>query len=153
MDPGPSFSYKKSRSRVPSPILVLSSLIPAPGSLPRWIPFSNNWPALAKSLFFQSWIWFGCTSNCSARSVSVRSPRNAASATFAMNSGKWFLRFLFLSCSPLSGVYRRKFPLWKPSICPVNGVHISPPVLSRHRFRFTPTSCALFWFPYDDALR
>lgn len=31
--------------------------------------------------------------------------------------------------------------------------HDPGPLLSRHRFRFTPTSCALFWFPYDDALR
>ena len=42
--------------------------------------------------FFQDCIWFGCTSKRSASSASVRSPRTAARATFALNEGLWVLR-------------------------------------------------------------
>ena len=37
-------------------------------------------------------IWFGCTSNWLASSESVRSPRTAARATFALNSAEWLRR-------------------------------------------------------------
>ena len=38
---------------------------------------------------FHSEIWFGCTSNCSHNWAIVRSSRNAASATRALNAGLW----------------------------------------------------------------
>lgn len=44
--------------------------------------------------FCHSWIWFGWTPNCSARSASGRSPFGAATATFALNAGQWIRRFL-----------------------------------------------------------
>ena len=43
--------------------------------------------ARSSSCRFQSLIWFGCTSNFSHSSAMVRSSRNAASATCALNAG------------------------------------------------------------------
>jgi hypothetical protein len=46
-------------------------------------------------------IWLACTSNCSANSAKVFSPRIAAKATFALNTTVWFLRGRLLIGSPL----------------------------------------------------
>src|SRR6266851_1435313 len=45
----------------------------------------------SSSCFLHSVIWRGCTSNCSASSESLLSPRIAANATFALNSAPWSL--------------------------------------------------------------
>ena len=47
---------------------------------------------MGSTLVFHCVIWFGCTSNWLANSESVRSPRTAARATFALNSAEWLRR-------------------------------------------------------------
>jgi hypothetical protein len=59
-------------------------------------------------------IWFGCISNCSARSASIFSPLIAAKATFDLKAGLWFRRGLFIMLAPVHGSLRRaqaEFPL------------------------------------------
>lgn len=72
---------KKSFSRVSSPIWACSSFMS--GSLPFLGP-SKTVEAPSSTCCFQSDIWLGCTSNCSANSTSVLSPLIAANATFAL---------------------------------------------------------------------
>ena len=53
---------------------------------------SGNCAARSSNWVFHCVIWFGCTSNWLASSESVRSPRTAARATFALNSAEWLRR-------------------------------------------------------------
>ena len=48
------------------------------------VPAPNNCAARSSNWVFHCVIWFGCTSNWLASSESVRSPRTAARATFAL---------------------------------------------------------------------
>ena len=56
------------------------------------VPAPNNCAARSSNRVFHCVIWFGCTSNWLASSESVRSPRTAARATFALNSAEWLRR-------------------------------------------------------------
>lgn len=123
---------KKSFSRVSSPILACSSFIS--GSLPFLDP-SKTVEAPSSTCCFQSDIWLGCTSNCSANSTSVLSPLIAANATFALKLVEWFrlvlLMLLLLSSTLFHHPLLSKIHL---STCPILRNHFSLPynVAKRH---------------------
>jgi hypothetical protein len=75
---------KKSFSRLSCPILACMRWISGPFSFSGFSP--NAMAAFSWSCRFQSVIWLGCTSNCSASSAIVLSPFRAARATFALNT-------------------------------------------------------------------
>src|SRR5262252_3421652 len=91
---------KKSFSKVNSPILECSAFTSTTGSAALPAPGPKTSAAPLSSCAFQSVIWLGCTSNCSASCASVRSPFMAAMATFALKAGVWFRRGRLFMVSP-----------------------------------------------------
>src|SRR5476651_1678874 len=92
---------KKSFSSASSPILACSTFKSTAGRASVLAAPEPNTPAApSRSCAFQLVIWFGCTSNCCARSASVFSPLMAASATFALKTGVWFRRVRFVMLYP-----------------------------------------------------
>jgi len=105
----PGALAKLSFSNANSPILACRSFSwDASAFLRSWV-LPNTDEAWSSHCFFQSWIWFWCTSYCSESSANVKSPFMADSATFALNPGKWFrlFRFFFFSCGGV--IYLRNF--------------------------------------------
>jgi len=101
------------------------------GSLTRCSDSDAESPRCLKTRFAwssdfrrQSWIWFGCTSNCSASSGIVLSPLRIVRATFALILGEWFPRFLFIFCSCFHYSYLRRRHLNFPQPCLAIGVHL-----------------------------
>src|SRR5690242_6370135 len=112
----PSLLAKKSFSTLSWPICRYNSpTCASPPLSSRTPPASKTTAAPSSNIFFQLWIWFGCTSYSSASSAIVRSPLSAATATFALNEALCFFRVCFTSCSFSSAGYR-------------NGTLITPPV-------------------------
>src|SRR4051795_3081749 len=112
----PSLFAKKSFSTLSWPICRYSSpTCASPALSSRTPPASKTTAAPSSRIFFQLWIWLGCTSYSSASSAIVRSPFSAATATFASNEALCFFRVCFTSCSFSSAGYR-------------NGTLITPPV-------------------------
>src|SRR3954453_14000862 len=121
----PSLLAKKSFSTFSWPICRSNSpTCASPALSSRTLPASKTTAAPSSRIFFQLWIWFGCTSYSSASSAIVRSPFSAATATFASNEALCFFRVCFTSCSFSSAGYR-------------NGTFITPP------FSFPGTSSHL----------
>src|SRR6202011_4601948 len=84
---------KKSFSSVSSPILACSDFTSMAGcAVPPPAPGPKTSAAPPSSCVFHDVTWLGWTSNCSASWDSVRSPRTAANATFALKAGVWFRR-------------------------------------------------------------
>ena len=65
---------------------------------------------------------------CRDNSDRVWSPFIAAKATFDLNSGEWFLRFLLIFCIPLFNKdnHTENNSLTSTTCCPTTGVHFSP---------------------------
>src|SRR3954447_6100525 len=102
----PSAPDKKSFSSVSSPILACNVFTSTAGAVaPPKAP--NTSAAPPTSCAFQAVIWFGCTSNCCAKSASVFSPLRAANATFALKPGLWVRRIRFVMLAPDPRHHRR----------------------------------------------
>src|SRR5690349_7162559 len=102
----PSAPDKKSFSSVSSPIMACNvSTSPAGAVATPEAP--NTSAAPPTSCDFQAVIWFGCTSNCCAKSASVFSPLRAANATFALKTGLWVRRIRFVMLAPDPRHHRR----------------------------------------------
>src|SRR4051795_12720345 len=102
----PSAPDKKSFSSVSSPILACNVFTSTAGAVaPPETP--NTSAAPPTSCAFQAVIWFGCTSNCCAKSASVFSPLRAANATFALTAGLWVGRIRFVMLAPDPRHHRR----------------------------------------------
>src|SRR4051812_48571492 len=102
----PSLLAKKSFSTFSWPICRSNSpTCASPALSSRTLPASKTTAAPSSRIFFQLWIWFGCTSYSSASSAIVRSPFSAATATFALNEALCFFRVCFTSCSFSSAGY------------------------------------------------
>src|SRR5690349_6806524 len=102
----PSAPDKKSFSSVSSPILACNVFTSTAGAVaPPEAP--NTSAAPPTSCAFQAVIWFGCTSNCCAKSASVFSPLRAANATFALKTGLWVRRIRFVMLAPDPRHHRR----------------------------------------------
>src|SRR5580704_11248219 len=100
------------------------------------LPASNTSATRSCNCFFQSVIWFGCTSNCWASSASVLSPLSAASATFALNVGECvrrlrFVIFWFLVASHYGRLTSQLFHL---PTCPNSRRHLLANGLKIDRF-------------------
>src|SRR5215217_7917376 len=112
----PSLFAKKSFSTFSWPICRYNSpTCASPALSSRTPPASKTTAAPSSKIFFQLWIWFGCTSYSIASSAIVRSPLSAATATFALNEALCFFRVCFTSCSFSPAGYR-------------SGTLITPPV-------------------------
>src|SRR4051794_5542891 len=102
----PSAPDKKSFSSVSSPILACNVFTSSAGAVaPPEAP--NTSAAPPTSCAFQAVIWFGCISNCCAKSASVFSPLRAANATFALTAGLWVRRIRFVMLAPDPRHHRR----------------------------------------------
>src|SRR5690348_16396806 len=102
----PSAPDKKSFSSVSSPILACNVFTSTAGAVaPPEAP--NTSAAPPTSCAFQAVIWFGCTSNCCAKSASVFSPLRAANSTFALKTGLWVRRIRFVMLAPDPRHHRR----------------------------------------------
>src|SRR3954466_3896629 len=96
----PSLFAKKSFSTFSWPICRYNSpTCASPALSSRTPPASKTTAAPSSKIFFQLWIWFGCTSYSIASSAIVRSPLSAATATFALNEALCFFRVSFASVS------------------------------------------------------
>lgn len=87
---------KKLFSSVNCPIFARSVFTSTGGSFDGGAAAPNTSAARSCSCRFYSVIWFGCTSNCCASSVSVRSPLTAARVIFALNAAECVRRVLFV---------------------------------------------------------
>src|SRR3954451_9572662 len=98
--------YGNRLSSVSSPILACNVFTSTAGAVaPPEAP--NTSAAPPTSCAFQAVIWFGCTSNCCAKSASVFSPLRAANATFALTAGLWGRRIRFVMLAPDPRHHRR----------------------------------------------
>jgi hypothetical protein len=115
----PSAPDKKSFSSVSSPIFACSDFTSIAGAAAS--DFSgppNTSVAPFRSCSRHVEIWLACTSNCSASSAIVFSPRIAASATFALKAGLWLRRGRLLMVTPALGHHADLRPKFHLAPCP-----------------------------------